>query len=856
MKMSFSRKIVYVLTLAMLIASSASAAPWKFGIISDTQWLDSPDNKNPNSVAVNVINHINQEFLNKGVKFVVAVGDIQDDGSNLALDTRATFAQALYNAGIGFYPLRGNHEQTNTAAIEFQRIFPQTQTGVNNQTPQDALVTNTIYGPQVNTNSTFMIGSNFASLSSDFAGLTYSFDYDNARFVLVDQFVPPSNIDHYTLNSADVDWVGSQLSGRPAGTHAFVFGHKHVIGENNEDTLFGPDPGDPSTFALQNSFVANLFNNGVRYYFGGHDHMHNRAIVKSPDGNSSVQDIITASDSYYFYPPANPSIDYTFDDRSGAGPVAGNSYPREIEIAQEIYTIGYHIVTVDGPKVTVEYYSSSNGCGGYNCDLTNDIIPYTFSKRETFGYSLNGREFLVSQGQPYTSVIDSYNTTTARILSGTNNSAVTTNDGRHLTKDVDTGWASATSATASDIFTLWGMTDIGADHTDTFVLSMTYNPASVTDTQIQSGSFGLKVQDAGGNWTKDAVDMNVGGSKQFVLGPWNSGYTLGAYGVDTGTHTVWAVINNSGDFAAAYASGLNLPTATISGVPSNPTLVNSATLTVGGTGVVAYKYTLDSGAPSAETPVATPISLSNLGNGQHTVSVFGKDSAGNWQTTPTTAAWVVDLTPPTTPGVPSAGGLFSTTPAVSFTWTAAADPESGISGYNLQVGTTSGGNNVFDGNIGNVLSRSVTGTNGQTLYARVQAVNGLGITGTWSAASNGITIDTVAPVTTASPAGQSYQGSQNVTLGCSDTGGSGCSNTYYCTGVGCNPSTVYSGAISIATSTDLRYFSIDAAGNSEPVTTQTYTINIVDSVAPVTFCYAIGERYRLRRSCRLSQILH
>ena len=88
-------------------------------------------------MAVDAINQINQQFIDKGVQLVVAVGDITDKGTVAALDTRAAFAQALYNAGVGFYPLRGNHESKDTAAKEFQRIFPQTQTGVNNNTPAD-----------------------------------------------------------------------------------------------------------------------------------------------------------------------------------------------------------------------------------------------------------------------------------------------------------------------------------------------------------------------------------------------------------------------------------------------------------------------------------------------------------------------------------------------------------------------------------------------------------------------------------------------------------------------------------------------------------------------------------------------
>ena len=93
MKQLFCFKTVCALVLAMFVAAaSASAAPWSFGVLSDTQWPNSPDNKNPNSVAVNVINYVNQEFINYGVKFVVAVGDVTDNGSILALDTRATFA--------------------------------------------------------------------------------------------------------------------------------------------------------------------------------------------------------------------------------------------------------------------------------------------------------------------------------------------------------------------------------------------------------------------------------------------------------------------------------------------------------------------------------------------------------------------------------------------------------------------------------------------------------------------------------------------------------------------------------------------------------------------------------------------
>jgi len=96
-----------------------------------------------------------------------------------------------------------------------------------------------------------------------------------------------------------------------------------------------------------------------------------------------------------------------------------------------------------------------------------------------------------------------------------------------------------------------------------------------------------------------------------------------------------------------------LPQAIVSGVPASPTNATDATLSISGADVVAYKYRLDSDSYSAETPVATPITLTSLSEGTHSVAVLGKDSGGMWQATPTLAGWSVDVTPPVaTVGVP------------------------------------------------------------------------------------------------------------------------------------------------------------------------------------------------------------
>jgi hypothetical protein len=528
MRKSSNFKRVVVLALGLLWSMGvlpAFAESWSFGVMSDTQWTVPDDGKNPNSVAVGIINQINQEFIHKGVKFVIQVGDLVDSYSPAAMDTRAQAAQALYNAGIGFYPLRGNHESSKDAALQFQTAFPQTHgNGLD------------VFGAK-----------NFSSPSPILAGLSYSYDYGNARFVLLDQFTRTDGTGSTNTNIIDqLSWINSTLSGKPANGHAFVFGHKNLIGENHTDMLFGATPADNP--GAQNMFFTSLASNGVRYYISGHDHIHQRSIITSPDGNFKVQEIIGASDSSKFYIPlGNPQLPGTINND-----VKYDNPMRETSIAQERNSIGYYIYTVDGPCVSVDYYSSKAypklDSGEYLIYATPTL---NFIKQETFGYCLNGKEFLVGQGQPYTVVEDNFGGTAAEILSGINGSLSLDGSLRPLTNAVETGWSHQTHETASDILHLWGMaSNLGSDQTDVYTLSMSYDPKALGRNNLKSGKFGLAIKIDKREWI-NAVDMNFFGAKKFVLGPWKSDYRLGTYGVDPSTHTAWAVINYNGDFAVA-----------------------------------------------------------------------------------------------------------------------------------------------------------------------------------------------------------------------------------------------------------------------------------------------------------------
>lgn len=105
----------------------------------------------------------------------------------------------------------------------------------------------------------------------------------------------------------------------------------------------------------------------------------------------------------------------------------------------------------------------------------------------------------------------------------------------------------------------------------------------------------------------------------------------------------------------------------LGGVPADRTHATVATITVGtlmagsgipagaanfpaGSGWTHYKWRLDGGAWSPETPLATPISLTGLANGRHTLDVVGRNDASTYQDSPdlgasarvSSATWTVD----------------------------------------------------------------------------------------------------------------------------------------------------------------------------------------------------------------------
>lgn len=479
-----------------LIGSAAHAEPWTFGVIGDTQYTRGAAGNiavNVNSVAVKHVQLVNQKFIEAGVKFVVQVGDLGDNTTAAALETRLQANWALNDAGIPFYGVRGNHDNSTAQRAYFRDH----------------------YLPASSDDATVAIGPD---------GMSYAVLYKGLKLVMLDYGITASLGAMPQLTQ----WMSEELD-RGEHEQAVVVSHKNLLGQNHKDNLFGSS--NDANPQLQNLFIGALADHDVRYYLSGHDHVHHRALVTSPNGESSVRQVITQSDSTKWYTPRAPYSE------------------REQVFAQHLYMSGHYLYTIDGPRFIGRYFST--------VPVNDDIADEPeWTLQETFGYSLNGVSRLVAQGEPYAMTHsipagthfgeDGYLGTTMRILDGSNTRTTTVSGARAALKDLNIGWNSAASmaneAATSDVLSIWGMQNaLGSDEGDAYALQLDYSSSA-------RGAFTLMAKNDDGGWER-AVERNFGGAAKFIVGPWKAGYELGTHGVDPATRTAWAVVNRGGEFA-------------------------------------------------------------------------------------------------------------------------------------------------------------------------------------------------------------------------------------------------------------------------------------------------------------------
>ena len=165
--------------------------------------------------------------------------------------------------------------------------------------------------------------------------------------------------------------------------------------------------------------------------------------------------------------------------------------------------------------------------------IANDITFSNANATVTRQVAASGGTYDVGTSGNLTSSLGGTNTT-AKILGGTNTGSLAT-----LTmKFANTSGATNDVIRLSDVFTLSGVTNVGGNQTNLFVLEL--NSSTVTSTSFIGWL-------SSGSWV-NAVSGNVGGTPTFYQAAY-SGQGLGSYGVDVSNHNVWAVLDHNSDFA-------------------------------------------------------------------------------------------------------------------------------------------------------------------------------------------------------------------------------------------------------------------------------------------------------------------
>jgi len=232
-------KLVFIsFFLVVFSLSGCAQAPWKFIVTGDSRDGD-------NGVNTTILGELAAEVVKRRVDFAIFSGDlvkgyVDQTALESQLNTWRNTMQPVYDAGIGVYVVRGNHDVGEPAGVTaWNNIFKDEFTLPDN-------------GPAGEKN------------------LTYSVTHKNAFIVAVDQYVK--------LRRVNQAWLDSQLAAntRP---HIFVFGHEPAFKSSHEACL-------DDYPAERDAFWASIEKAGGRTYFCGHDHFYNHARVDD-DGDPS-----------------------------------------------------------------------------------------------------------------------------------------------------------------------------------------------------------------------------------------------------------------------------------------------------------------------------------------------------------------------------------------------------------------------------------------------------------------------------------------------------------------------------------------------------------------------------------------
>jgi hypothetical protein len=321
-------------------AHAGQSAPWKFAVLCDTRGDSNPANPYKSGLNDAVVSAAAQDIVREGAELVLVPGDLVNGHSYILTpfaDQFAAWRKAMapvYEAGIKVYPIRGNHED---GPFPKHKRYPWPPSADNPPVLRNdelrAAFLAAFDDPWIPVNG-----------PAGEQRLTYSFSHKNAFFVGLDHFVNPIKVNQ--------PWLDGQLAANKL-PHVFVYGHDPAFRVSHTDSL-------ASYPAERDAFWDSLGRAGARIYFCGHDHLYNRAHVNDRAGNTIYQVLTGAGGAPFtkWHP-----------QEYAEGPKVVNDYHDQTHY-------GYILVTVDGPKVTMEWKALLSQ-DGRNEWQTMDILEYT-----------------------------------------------------------------------------------------------------------------------------------------------------------------------------------------------------------------------------------------------------------------------------------------------------------------------------------------------------------------------------------------------------------------------------------------------------------------------------------------------